>query len=262
MSEYNSLETSDIIEVYEDNFLKEIKIVSSLTEEYNYIGISAGYPCIEYNVEAIPKDYDYKTMKMKIDSSKMIQLGITLANSKGEYPKDYYYHTWQFNFKFDKDEDKIAQSSINLLEKCGIDFTRLKNKGISHSLFAQYFLVSNLVFNQQINWFSFHGCYEFGYLIKLLSLQDLPDTEEEFLYLCNIYFINYYDIKLMLERIGDLQEGKNNLIQNLEIIKKGKTHQAGKDSFDIIDAFFKLKENGALQEDMILKDKNCLFGLN
>jgi len=262
MSENNSLETSDIIEVYQDNFIKEIKIIPSLIEEYNYIGISAGYPCKECNAEVISKDYDYKAMKMKIDSSKMIQLGITLANSKGEYPKDYYYHTWQFNFQFDKDEDKIAQSSINLLEKCGIDFTRLKNKGISPYLFLEYFLVCDLVLNPQVNWISYHGCYEFGYLSKLFSSEDLPDTEKEFLDLCDAFFINYYDIKLMLERIGDLQEGKNNLIQNLEIIKKGKTHQAGKDSFDIIDAFFKLKENGLLQEDMILKDKNCLFGLN
>ena len=37
MSENNSKDMSDIIEVYEDNFLKEIKIISSLIKEYNHI---------------------------------------------------------------------------------------------------------------------------------------------------------------------------------------------------------------------------------
>ena len=260
MSENNSKDMSDIIEVYEDNFLKEIKMISSLIKEYNHIGISTEYPSMKYKLETMPKDYDYKTMKMNIDSTKMIQFGITLTNSKGEYPKDY--HTWQFNFKFDKEEDKITQSSLNLLEQCGIDFTRLKNKGIPHKLFIQYFLVSGLVINPDVKWISFNGCYDFGYLIKLLISEVLPETKEEFLNLLNLYFCNYYDIKIMLKRIGDLQEGKNNLLQELEIIKNGKTHKAGKDSNTIIETFFKLKENGVLQEDIILNNKNCLFGLN
>jgi CCR4-NOT transcription complex subunit 7/8 len=188
-------------------------------------------------------------------------LGITLTNNKGEYPKNCKYHTWQFNFEFDKKVDKITTSSLNLLEQCGIDFTKLKRKGIKHSVFAEYFMVSGLVLNSEVQWVSFHGCYDFGYLLKLLLAQSLPETEKEFLDLCNIYFKNYYDIKTMVKRMDNLQGGLNKLAQNLEVLREGKTHQAGSDSVVTIDVYFKLRENGVLQDDKIIKDKGCLFGI-
>ena len=257
-----SNEQPGIIEVYEDNFQKEIKEIGNLLEEYSYIGMDTEYPGLVYSVQTMTKDFYYKTLKMNIDSLKIIQLGITLTNSKGEYPKNYKYHTWQFNFEFDKKSDKITQSSLNLLEQCGIDFSKLKRKGIKHSLFAEYFMISGLVLNPEVKWISFHGCYDFGYLLKLLISQPLPESEREFLNLCDTYFINYYDIKTMVKRMDNLQGGLNKLAQNLEVLREGKTHQAGSDSVVTIDVYFKLKENGVLQEDKILKDKNCLFGVD
>ena len=66
----------------------------------------------------------------------------------------------------------------------------------------------------------------------------------------------------MVKRMDNLQGGLNKLAQNLEVLREGKTHQAGSDSVVTIDVYFKLKENGVLQEDKILKDKNCLFGVD
>ena len=257
-----SNEQPGIMEVYEDNFIEQIKGIGNLLEDYNYIGMDTEYPGTVYNVQTLTKDFYYKTMKMNIDSLKIIQLGITLTNSKGEYPKNCKYHTWQFNFEFDKKVDKITSSSLNLLEQCGIDFNKLKRKGIKHRIFAEYFMVSGLVLNPDIRWVSFHGCYDFGYLLKLLLSQSLPDTEREFLNLCDTYFINYYDIKTMVKRMDNLQGGLNKLAQNLEVLREGKTHQAGSDSVVTIDVYFKLRENGVLQDDKILKDKNCLFGID
>jgi CCR4-NOT transcription complex subunit 7/8 len=198
---------------------------------------------------------------MNVDSLKIIQLGITLTNSKGEFPKNYKYHTWQFNFEFDKNSDKITQSSLNLLEQCGIDFNKLKKKGIKHKVFAEYFMISGLVLNPDIRWISFHGCYDFGYLLKLLINKKLPDTEKEFMNLLDTYFINYYDIKTMVKRKENLQGGLNKLAQSLEVLREGKTHQAGSDSVVTIDVYFKLIKIGFLEEDKILKEKNLLFGV-
>ena len=259
---YVSNELPGIMEVYEDNFIEQIKVVGDLLEDYNYIGIDVKCPGTVYNVQTLTKDFYYKTMKMNIDSLKIIQLGITLTNSKGEYPKNCKYHTWQFNFEFDNKVDKITSSSLNIFEQCGIDFSKLKRKGIKHRIFAEYFLVSNLVLNPNIQWVSFHGCYDFGYLLKMIIHQSLPDTEKDFLNLCDTYFINYYDIKTMIKRMDNLQGGLNKLAQNLEVLREGKTHQAGSDSVVTIDVYFKLRENGVLQDDKILKDKNCLFGID
>ena len=255
-------EQPGIMEVYEDNFVQEIKAIGKLLEEYNYIGMDTEYPGIVYCVQNITKDFYYRTMKMNIDSLKIIQLGITLTNSKGEYPRNCKYHTWQFNFEFDKKVDKIAKSSLNLLEQCGIDFGKLKRKGIKHRFFSEYFMISGLALNPDINWISFHGCYDFGYLLKLLICQPLPETEREFLNLCDTYFVNYYDIKTMVKRLDIYQGGLNKLAQNLEVLREGKTHQAGSDSVVTIDVYFKLKNNGLLANDIIQNDKNCLFGID
>jgi hypothetical protein len=117
------------MEVYSDNFIEQIKVIGELLEDYNFIGMDTEYPGTVYTVQTLTKDFYYKTMKLNIDSLKIIQLGITLTNNKGEYPKNCKYHTWQFNFEFDKKVDKITTSSLNLLEQCGIDFTKLKRKG-------------------------------------------------------------------------------------------------------------------------------------
>lgn len=43
-------------------------------------------------------DYTYQNVRCNVDLLKMIQLGITFANERGETPPDAC--TWQFNFKF------------------------------------------------------------------------------------------------------------------------------------------------------------------
>ena len=131
ISIHPNYEQPGIVEVYEDNFIEEIRKISSLIEEYNYIGMDTEYPGIVFCVQNMSKDYYFQTLKMNVDSLKLIQLGITLTNSKGEFPKNNKYHTWQFNFEFDKTTDKILKSSLILLEKCGIDFNKLKKNGIN-----------------------------------------------------------------------------------------------------------------------------------
>ena len=255
-------EQPGIIEVYEDNFIQEIKNISELLEKYNYIGMDTEFPGTVYYVNNITKDFYFRTLKMNVDLLKLIQLGITLTNEKGEFPKNYPYHTWQFNFEFDKSTDKILPSSLNLLEKCGIDFNKLKRKGIKHKLFAEYFMISGLVLNPDITWISFHGCYDFGYLLKLLLNSKLPDSEKEFMELLNTYFINYYDIRTLVKGKDNLQGSLSRLAQNLEVLREGKTHQAGSDSVVTIDVYFKLIKNGLIEENKIKKNKNILFGVD
>ena len=78
---------------------------------------------------------------------------------------------------------------MNLLKQCGIDFDKLKKRGINHKIFAQYLTISNLVLNPDIKWVSFQGAYDFGYLLKLLIGTDLPEKEEEFIVYLNLFFI-------------------------------------------------------------------------
>ena len=119
--ENDQINNSGIVEVYKDNFLQEMKNLISLLDKYNYIGMDTEFPGIVYSVSSITEDFYFKTLKLNVDSLKLIQLGITLSNSKGEYPKPY--HTWQFNFEFDYTKDKSSQSSM-------------KTNGINHKTFS------------------------------------------------------------------------------------------------------------------------------
>ena len=250
-----------IIEVYEENFIEEIKNLSSLLDEYNYIGMDTEFPGTVFFAGNDSEDFYYQALKKNVDNLKLIQLGITLTNEKGEFPKNYPYHTWQFNLEFDKNTELYRMNSINLLKECGIDFDKLKKKGIKHNIFAQYFMISNLVLNPDICWVSFQGSYDFGYLLKLLINTDLPDREEEFINLLDTYFINYYDIRMLIKGNDNFQRGLNKLADQLEVRREGQIHQAGSDSVVTIDVFFKLKKSGFINNKKLEELKNVLHGI-
>ena len=99
-------------------------------------------------------------------------------------------------------------------------------------------------------------------LVILLLNSKLPDSEKDFMELLNIYFINYYDIRTLVKGKDNLQGSLNRLAQYLEVLREGKTHQAGSDSVVTIDVYFKLIKNGLLEENKIKKNKNILFGVD
>ena len=105
----NTSETTfPIKEVYASNFKEEIKNIKSIIDkgEFTYIGMDTEFPGIIYNLNNLNKDFYYKTMKLNVESTKLIQLGITLTNKNGEFPKNIPYHTWQFNLQVDIENDK------------------------------------------------------------------------------------------------------------------------------------------------------------
>ena len=103
---------------------------------------------------------------------KIIQLGVTFADEAGELADDC--PTWQFNFKFNLQEDMYAQDSIDLLTRSGIEFKQHEERGIDVDYFGEVFMTSGLVLNDDIKWISFHSGYDFGYLLKLLTVAPLP----------------------------------------------------------------------------------------
>ena len=257
----NILDKTGIIEVYKENFLKEIKILSELSEDYNYIGMDTEFPGTVFSINNMSEDFYYKSLKTNVNKLKLIQLGITIMNEKGEYPKNYPYHTWQFNLEFDKNIDKYHPTSMNLLKQSGIDFEKLKKRGINHKIFAEYLTTSNLVLNPDIKWVSFQGSYDFGYLLRLLLGKELPEKEEDFIGLLNLYFMNYYDIRMLVKGYQNMQGGLNRLADQLKVQRMGTIHQAGSDSMLTLDVFFKLIQGGYINENKLKELKNIIHGI-
>jgi CCR4-NOT transcription complex subunit 7/8 len=99
-----------------------------------------------------------------VDILKLIQLGLTFCNEKGELPKhDNELCVWQFNFReFDLESDMYAPESIQLLADSGIDFKAHTTRGVDQVRFAELLMTSGVVLNDDVHWITFHSGYDFG----------------------------------------------------------------------------------------------------
>ena len=249
-----------IINVYQSNFIKEMKNISDNIKQFPYIGMDTEFPGIVYPCPAYSQGFYYKYIKTNVDKLKLIQLGVTLFNEKGESPNEGA--TWQFNLRFNHEKDAHSRESMSLLSNCGIDFNLLKKNGIHYSTFAEYLTTSGLVLNDTIKWISFNGLSDFAYLLRLLINSNLPDNENDFLSTLTLYIPNYYDIKYIVQNsLDNLKGGLNKIAQQLGVERYGDIHQAGSDSIVTGDVFFKLVHNNLISEEEIIMKKNILFGI-
>merc|ERR1711997_1443952 len=136
-----------------------------------------------------------------------------------------------------------------------------EQEGIDPMHFAEMMLVSGLVLMDNVKWLSFHSGYDFGYLINLLTSQNLPKSEGEFFELLKTYFPNVYDVKYLMKSCKNLKGGLQEVANELEVRRVGPQHQAGSDALLTGQTFFRMKE--MFFEDDIDDSKYCghLFGL-
>ncbi len=252
-------QSSRIKEVYADNFIQEIKNISNYLTQYPYVGMDTEFPGVIYPCPVATEDFYYTYTKVNVDKLKLIQLGITLTNDKGEYPPGTC--TWQFNLHFDCDKDQHSNESISMLFNSGIDFNLMKNKGIRHSIFAEYLLISGLVLNEKITWICFNGSSDFAYLLKYLINDPLPKEEKDFINLINLYFPNLYDIKYLVNDSEIYKGGLNKLAKELDVERSGEIHQAGSDSQVTSDVFFRLVRNNVISQTDLNEGKNIIYGI-
>eukprot|EP01079_Euglenida_sp_SAG-EU17-18_P006713 gene6713-1201_t len=183
----------------------------------------------------VPQQGNYKNVLWKMIQSnvnllKIIQLGITLSDFEGNTPTPTA--TWQFHFHFDLNNDHYAPESIDLLQGSGLDFEQHSKKGIDPRVFSEVLTTSGMVLRPSVYWVSFHGGYDFAYLLKLLTGDRLPEEEKDFLFQLEKWFPNLCDIKYILKSTSyhKPQVGLNDLASDLGASRFGPQHQAGSDS--------------------------------
>jgi len=253
---------SGIKDVWRYNLEDEFQEIRQVVQKYNYVSMDTEFPGVvarPNGVFASSSDYVYQLLRCNVDLLKIIQLGLTFLDENGKTPKGYC--TWQFNFKFNINADMFAQDSIDLLKNSGIQFDKHEEDGIDPYDFAELLMTSGIVLNDNVKWISFHSGYDFGYLLKILTDQNLLSEESEFFDLLKIYFPLAYDVKYLMKSCKNLKGGLQEVADQLKLERKGPQHQAGSDSLLTGIVFFKMKE--MYFEDNIDDSKYCgyLYGL-
>lgn len=247
----------DIVNVWDENLEEELDNITELIEKYNYIAVDTEFPGTVHQSENIN---DYNHVRNNVNDLKLIQVGFSLANEKGETPQQT--STWQFNLSFDLGTDPHAVDSIDMLKGAGIDFEQLKQNGIPILRFAELLLSSGLVLTDQVHWICFHGSFDFGYLLRAVTNSKMPAAPAKFASSLKTYFPNIYDIKAMLNEVTDLKSRSlNKLAYDLEVKRTGMMHQAGSDSLVTLECFFKLRDN-YFKKGIPRKLLNQIFGLD
>lgn len=255
----------EIREVWDYNLEEEFALIREIVDDYPYIAMDTEFPGVVLRPLAQFKninDYNYHTLKDNVDMLKLIQLGLTFSDEDGNLPTcgTEKHCIWQFNFReFNINEDIFANDSIEMLKLCGIDFQKNTEEGIDANRFGELLMSSGIVLNGNVCWVTFHSGYDFGYLLKLLTRKELPESQMGFFNLIRIYFPIIYDIKHLMRFCNHLHGGLNKLAEILEVKRIGVCHQAGSDSLLTSHAFKKLKEsyfNGSTE-----KYAGVLYGL-
>lgn len=248
-------------EVWQHNLEDEIARMSGVAEIYNHIAMDTLFP----GLVARPTgpfsdyaDYNYQTLKVNVDLTRVIQIGFTFSDAKGNRPKGI--STWRFNFFFDTGLDLYAQDCLDsLCHTRGLDLHRHQHQGILAQDFGEHMMGSGLILAEDVRWVTycgttgfdqrppedpshgrageppwvtFCGLYDFGHMLQLLTAQALPDEVNAFRESMDTFFPSRCDVAKHIHRLpqlnGDSDSRKRPFFRN---------------AHHILEAFFRLPDS-------------------
>lgn len=223
-------------EVWAHNLEEEILRMNDVAEVYQHVAMDTQFP----GIVARPcgpfddySDYNYQTLKVNVDMTRVMQIGMTFSDAKGNRPKGI--STWRFNFSFNVSRDLFSQDSLDGLRHTrGLDLAKHHSQGIDTQQFGELLMGSGIVLNEDIRWITFCGSngfserppevvseekdgkpveppwvtfcgmYDFGHLLQLLTSQTLPDEVRGFYESLDLFFPSRCDVAKHLHRLPQL----------------------------------------------------------
>ncbi|KAM0829139.1 hypothetical protein ACQ4PT_067050 [Festuca glaucescens] len=236
----------EIRQVWAANLEAEFERIRSEQGKFPFVSMDTEFPGVIHTPskkkywELTPSEC-YEGLKANVDALHLIQVGLAFAATADSTPSV----ALEINLReFDPREHPHNPTSIALLAKSGINFARNRAEGVDACRFAFLLKESGLLYNSGVTWVTFDPAYDFGYLVKLLTGRDLPDTLSEFLRNVRVFFGNeVYDVKHMITGLPNKIPGKLDLMAPSIGVKReaGSSHQAGSDSALTWNAFRRLR---------------------
>jgi len=201
-------------------------MLSDAAETYPHVAIEVLVP----KVVASPTgpfgdylEYNYQMMKCNVDLNRALQISLTLSDSKGTRPKGV--STWRFNFSFNPNKDFFLQETLD--QVC--DLQKHHSQGINAQQFGELMIGSGMVLSDETKWIAFMGdaglsepsrprgpvyshfsepperrfcgLYGFGYLLQLLTCQEMPENIEGFREVMDLFFPSRCDLAEHLHQL-------------------------------------------------------------
>ncbi|KAJ0967428.1 hypothetical protein J5N97_024345 [Dioscorea zingiberensis] len=205
--------------VWAHNVEEELALIAGAMHRYPIISIDTEFPGVIFHSDkhysTLTVSERYSVMKLNVDALNLIQLNFILSDPSGNLPDlgsgGILLFAWEFNFNnFNLDFDLHSPDSIKLLRSSGVDFERNRLEGIDSHWFACLLVNYGIVgAGYNVNWVTFHGAYDFAYLIKILiGGNSLPDSVETFFELVKAFFGDaWWDVKHIMKYCDTLYGG-------------------------------------------------------
>lgn len=267
-------------QVWADNVDYEFSLIRSVVNDgrFRFAAFDTEYPGTIYIPAAgvdprrLSPTQTYELLKLNVDALHIVQLGLALSDAAGCLPdlgtRGAVRFVWQFNFR---DFHLLGghphnPDSVCLLFKQGIDFHALRCRGLDSRRFAELLASSGLLGAAAgVIWVTFHGAYDFGYVVKaLLGGRRLPPRMADFLGVVRDYFGPLvFDVKHVMRHCQGMHGGLEKAAELLCVPRDvGQAHQAGSDALLAARVFAELTRVYFFRRSDILRAfAGVLYGL-
>ena len=177
-------------------------------------------------------EIQYQSLRANVDLLMPIQIGVAVAGMDGTI-----LSAWNFNLKFDVDNDLHTESALSFLRTAGLNFEHHACFGIDSSLFGRKLAGSRLVsrHDRVPQWVTLSGQYDFGYLVKLLTGQQLPPDNDAFQNMLGVLCPCRFELRDRCP-YGSL----DTLAFQNGVVRRGAAHTAGSDALTTLELYLAL----------------------
>ncbi|KAG2404852.1 CCR4-associated factor 1-like protein [Vigna angularis] len=260
--------------VWSYNLETEFELIHKMIRFFSFISMDTEFPGVIFQSDSILRQpqNNYTVMKANVDNMHLLQVGLTLSDCHGNLPTfgTSNRFIWEFNFcEFDVTCHPHAPHSIAFLQRHGMNFHKNRVIGVSIMRFTELMMLSGLVCNNYTHWITFHGAYDFSYMIKVLShrflhMQPLlPPNLSDFLQLVKFFFgKEVYDVKHLIRFCPNLYGGLDRVSESLGLDNSArKSHHAGSDSLVTLHVFNEIKQRYFHTQNDLKKHAGFIYGL-